>query len=398
MPRGRPDAACQRYLRIGGRPWVVRNRRLRTYSLRDTRSSSSKRSTSSTRVPSRAMRCVVPTPRGPMTSSPRCSWSRGGVWMTSQSSRAHGCSAWPGGYSPTSGAVFPARVRRSVGWSPQPGLGEDPAEAAALADRPLREALANLSEADRARPPADRLGGPQPSRCSSCARRTGGDIQRAPLSRKATPGTSARERSRRRVPRKRDWRPREHRRADRPPEAGEPRPVRPAGAADRAAPGAAGHDGAQLPGRRPGDAHEARGEVGAVHAGGRRITAACTAVAAVALAAFAILGSSGGGTPNVLADAYRALSPGSGVLHMVEVTEQSVAGKTTTTHEELWTAQNPRRLRLGHNPSRTARPTNRPSPRARSKARRWSSTEPNVILQDPRGSPHARTDTDHPAP
>lgn len=29
------------------------------------------------------------------------------------------------------------------------GLGEDPAEAAELADRPLREALANLSEADR---------------------------------------------------------------------------------------------------------------------------------------------------------------------------------------------------------------------------------------------------------
>ena len=74
-------------------------------------------------------------------------------------------------------------------------------------------------------------------------------------------------------------------------------------------------------------------------------------MAAVALAAFATLGSSGGGTPNVLADAYRALSPGSGVLHMVEVTEQTVAGKTRTTHEELWTAQNPRRLRSVITPS-----------------------------------------------
>ena len=113
--------------------------------------------------------------------------------------------------------------------------------------------------------------------------------------------------------------------------------------------------------------------------GRRRIVAACTAVAAAALAAFAILGSSGGGTPNVLADAYRALSPGSGVLHMVEVTEQSVAGQLTTTHEELWTAQNPRRLRSVITPAdgQTYEQAFTASPLG---TRRWSSTEPNVIL------------------
>ncbi len=113
--------------------------------------------------------------------------------------------------------------------------------------------------------------------------------------------------------------------------------------------------------------------------GGRRIALASAAMAAVALAAFAILGSSGGGTPNVLADAYRALSPGTGVLHMVEVTEQSVAGKTTTTHEELWTAQNPRRLRSVITPSdgQTYEQAFTASPL---ESRRWSSMEPNVIL------------------
>ncbi len=101
--------------------------------------------------------------------------------------------------------------------------------------------------------------------------------------------------------------------------------------------------------------------------------------AAIALAVLAIVGPSGRGTPNVLADVYRALTPGSGVLHMAEITEQSVAGDTTTTREELWTAQNPRRLRSVTTPpdgvtyeqAFTASPLEN---------RRWSAEAPNVIL------------------
>ena len=66
-----------------------------------------------------------------------------------------------------------------------------------------------------------------------------------------------------------------------------------------------------------------------------RIAVAC-ATAAAAVGVFVALGSSGGGTPNVMADVYRALTPGSGVLHMVEVSEQSAAGKTSTTREQVW--------------------------------------------------------------
>jgi hypothetical protein len=101
--------------------------------------------------------------------------------------------------------------------------------------------------------------------------------------------------------------------------------------------------------------------------------------AAVALAVFATLGSSGGGTPDVLADVYRALTPGSGVLHMVQVTEQTVAGKTQTTRQELWTAQNPRRLRSVTIPpdGETYEQAFTASPL---ESRRWSAEEPNVIL------------------
>ncbi|HEX3511041.1 MAG TPA: hypothetical protein VHT27_08080 [Solirubrobacteraceae bacterium] len=109
-----------------------------------------------------------------------------------------------------------------------------------------------------------------------------------------------------------------------------------------------------------------------------RIAVACAA-AVLAVVVFAVLGSSGGGTPNVLADVYRALSPGSGVLHMVEVTEQTVAGKTSTTREEIWTAQSPRRLRSITTPAdgKTYEMAFASSPL---EDRRWSEEEPNVIL------------------
>ena len=110
-----------------------------------------------------------------------------------------------------------------------------------------------------------------------------------------------------------------------------------------------------------------------------RIAAGCAVAAAIAIALFATVGGSGGGTPNVLADVYRALTPGSGVLHMVQVTEQTLAGQTRTTRQELWTAQNPRRLR-----SVTTPPDGKTYEHAFSASpledRRWSAEEPNVIL------------------
>ncbi len=112
---------------------------------------------------------------------------------------------------------------------------------------------------------------------------------------------------------------------------------------------------------------------------GVRIAAGCGVAAAVAIAVFASVGAPGGGTPNVLADVYRALSPGSGVLHMVQVTEQTVAGQTRTTRQELWTAQNPRRLRSVTTPpdGKTYEQAFVASP---PEDRQWSAEEPNVIL------------------
>jgi hypothetical protein len=110
-----------------------------------------------------------------------------------------------------------------------------------------------------------------------------------------------------------------------------------------------------------------------------QIAAACAVAAAIALGAFLALGSSGAGTPNVLADVYRALTPGSGVLHMVEMTEQTAGGTTATTHEEIWTAQNPRRLHSVTTPpdGKTYEQAFTASPL---ESRRWSQEEPGVIL------------------
>jgi len=117
-----------------------------------------------------------------------------------------------------------------------------------------------------------------------------------------------------------------------------------------------------------------------------RIAVGCAVAAAVALALFATLGSSGGGTPNVLADVYRALTPGSGVLHMVRVQEQTVAGQTRTTREELWTAQDPRRLRSVTTPpdGKTFEHAFTASPL---EERRWSEEEPGVIVHETGNGP-----------
>jgi hypothetical protein len=110
-----------------------------------------------------------------------------------------------------------------------------------------------------------------------------------------------------------------------------------------------------------------------------RVAVALGATAAVAFGVVAALGASGGGTPNVLADVYKALAPGSGVLHMVQVSERTAGGSTSTVREELWTAQDPRRLR-----SVTTTPDGQTHEQAFSASplenRRWSEEEPNVIL------------------
>jgi hypothetical protein len=110
-----------------------------------------------------------------------------------------------------------------------------------------------------------------------------------------------------------------------------------------------------------------------------RIAVALGAAAAVAFGVVATLGSSGAGTPNVLADVYRALTPGSGVLHMVQVSERTAGGTTSTVRDELWTAQNPRRLRSVTTPSdgKTYEQAFSASPL---ESRRWSEEEPGVIL------------------
>jgi hypothetical protein len=110
---------------------------------------------------------------------------------------------------------------------------------------------------------------------------------------------------------------------------------------------------------------------------------ACAASAIIALVLFATVGSSGGGAPDVLADVYRALTPGTGVLHVVEITEQTTAANTTTSREELWTAQNPRRLRTVTTlpGGETYENTFSASPL---ESLKWSAREPHVIL---RGTP-----------
>jgi len=119
---------------------------------------------------------------------------------------------------------------------------------------------------------------------------------------------------------------------------------------------------------------------------GLRVAFAFGAVASVTAVVLVTLGPSGGGTPNVLADVSRALTPGSGVLHMVEVEEHAVAGQTTTWRVETWTAQNPRRLH-----SITTRSNGKPFEHAFTASpleqRRWSAEEPNVIVHENSNGP-----------
>ena len=117
-----------------------------------------------------------------------------------------------------------------------------------------------------------------------------------------------------------------------------------------------------------------------------RIAIASVVTAAVALGVLATFGSSGGGAPNVLADVYRALTPGTGVLHMVRVNERTAGGTTSIVREEIWTAQNPRRLRSINTPpdGKTFEHAFSASPLEN---RRWSEEEPDVVVHEGSNGP-----------
>jgi hypothetical protein len=89
----------------------------------------------------------------------------------------------------------------------------------------------------------------------------------------------------------------------------------------------------------------------------------------------------GGGTFNVAAAMYRALAPRAGVLHMMTVTERTVGNQAATTmHEQLWSAQNPRRMHIviadaEGEVSESALDT------APLKLLQWSQWQPDVIKQ-----------------
>ncbi len=107
---------------------------------------------------------------------------------------------------------------------------------------------------------------------------------------------------------------------------------------------------------------------------------AAAAVAGAGLAAALALSDLGGGRLDVAAAAYRATVQGSGVLHMNIVSERKVGASTRTTSDQIWTAQNPRRMRLiltspeGETleSSLTTAPVHE---------QEWSSSQPTVIKQ-----------------
>jgi hypothetical protein len=71
------------------------------------------------------------------------------------------------------------------------------------------------------------------------------------------------------------------------------------------------------------------------------------AIVTAAVIAIAVVGGPGGGGVNVAAAVDRAITPGPGVLHMVLDSENALGARTTSTdHEEIWTSQSPRRMRL----------------------------------------------------
>lgn len=108
----------------------------------------------------------------------------------------------------------------------------------------------------------------------------------------------------------------------------------------------------------------------------------------IAFAAAALIGASlattlalselgGGGSLNVVAAAYRATMSGAGILHMSIVTERTVGSSTTTTSRQIWSAQDPRRMRTVQTDSEETREGTLTTEPVR--AREWSSSQPTAI-------------------
>jgi hypothetical protein len=110
-----------------------------------------------------------------------------------------------------------------------------------------------------------------------------------------------------------------------------------------------------------------------------RTAVAGAAIAGAGVVAAVALVDVGGGRLDVAQAILRATEPGAGVLHMSIVSERTVGAATRTTSEQLWTAQNPRRMRtVNTNSGETLEGALTTAP---VRALRWSSSQPRVIRQ-----------------
>jgi hypothetical protein len=110
-----------------------------------------------------------------------------------------------------------------------------------------------------------------------------------------------------------------------------------------------------------------------------RMAVAGTAIAGAGVVAAVALVDVGGGGLDVAQAILRATEPSAGVLHMSIVTERTVGTTTRTTGEQLWTAQNPRRMRtIDTDPEETIEGALTTAP---VRALQWSSSQPTVIKQ-----------------
>lgn len=111
----------------------------------------------------------------------------------------------------------------------------------------------------------------------------------------------------------------------------------------------------------------------------RALALGAAGAGAVGVALLILLGSSGPASFNVAAAMYKATTPGSGVLHMSTLTENIVGAHTNVIHDEFWSEQNPRRIRIiisiDGGELESALTT---SPM---KLLQWSKEEPDVITQ-----------------
>lgn len=110
-----------------------------------------------------------------------------------------------------------------------------------------------------------------------------------------------------------------------------------------------------------------------------RMAVAAAVLTGATLATALALSGLGGGRLNVAAAAYRATAGGSGVLHLSILTERTVGSSTSTTSEQIWTAQDPRRMRTVQTDSEETREGALMTTPVRSLV--WTSSQPSVIKE-----------------